>query len=188
MAIDKPRIKKAINEILLAIGEDPEREGLQGTPRRVADMYEELFAGLHSDPGSVLDIYFDEDHEEMVLVKDIPFHSLCEHHLLPFFGKGHVLYCPRKGKLTGLSKLSRLVDIVASRPQLQERLTTTIVNTIMEKLDPHGVVVVLEAEHMCMSMRGVKKPGSKTVTSAIRGMFRRDEASRAEAMALIHNG
>ncbi len=187
--MDKPRIEKAVREILEAIGEDPDREGLRDTPRRIAKMYEEIFAGLKEDPGKHLEIYFqDETHEELVLVKDIPFYSMCEHHFAPFFGKAHVGYLPKNGKLTGLSKLARVVDTVAKRPQLQERLTATIAETLMEKLDPHGVIVVVEAEHMCMTMRGVKKSGSKTVTSAVRGLFNRDAKARAEAMSLINFG
>ena len=148
-------------------------------------MYREVFAGLHQDPGEQLKVYFNEDHEEMVLVKDIPLYSLCEHHFLPFLGRAHVVYVPRKGRLTGLSKLARAVDLAARKPQLQERLTSEIADMIMKRLRPHGVVVVIEAEHMCMSMRGVKKPGSVTVTSAVRGLFRTNEASRSEALALI---
>jgi len=187
--MDKPRIEKAVREILEAIGEDPDREGLKDTPRRIAKMYEEIFAGLKEDPGKHLEIYFqDERHEELVLVKDIPFYSMCEHHFAPFFGKAHVGYLPKGGKLTGLSKLARVVDTVAKRPQLQERLTATIAETLMEKLEPHGVIVVVEAEHMCMTMRGIKKSGSKTVTSAVRGLFNKDAKARAEAMSLINFG
>ncbi|SHJ97739.1 GTP cyclohydrolase I FolE [Paramaledivibacter caminithermalis] len=187
--MDKERIKKAVREILEAIGENPDREGLKDTPRRIADMYEEIFEGLNEDPGKHLEIYFqDEKHEELVLVKDIPFYSTCEHHFAPFFGKAHVGYLPKGGKLTGLSKLARVVETVARRPQLQERLTATIAETLMEKLNPHGVIVVVEAEHMCMTMRGIKKPGSKTVTSAVRGLFNKDAKARAEAMALINFG
>lgn len=187
--MDKERIEKAVKEILLAIGEDPNREGLLNTPKRIASMYEEIFAGLEDDPGKHLEIYFEEEnHEELVLVKDIPFHSMCEHHLVPFFGKCHVGYIPKGGKLTGLSKLARVVEMVARRPQLQERLTCTIADTIVDKLAPHGVIVVVEAEHMCMTMRGVKKPGSKTLTSAVRGIFKKDAKSRAEALALINFG
>lgn len=187
--MDKPKIEKAVREILEAIGEDPDREGLKDTPRRIAKMYEEIFAGLSEDPGKHLEIYFqDEKHEELVLVKDIPFYSMCEHHFAPFFGKAHVGYLPKNGKLTGLSKLARVVDTVAKRPQLQERLTATIAETMMEKLEPHGVIVVVEAEHMCMTMRGIKKSGSKTVTSAVRGLFNKDAKARAEAMSLINFG
>lgn len=187
--MDKKRIEDAIREILYAIGEDPDREGLIGTPDRIARMYEEIFSGINEDPGKHLEVYFQEDtHEELVLVKDIPFYSVCEHHLVPFFGKAHVAYIPRNGKLTGLSKLARVVDTIAKRPQLQERLTSTIADTIMEKLDPLGVVVVVEAEHMCMTMRGIKKPGSKTITSGVRGIFKTDPRTRAEAMSLINFG
>lgn len=184
--MDKERIKKAVKEILIAIGENPEREGLVDTPRRIADMYEEIFSGLKQDPGEHLKVFFqDEEHEELVIVKDIPFYSMCEHHFAPFIGKAHVGYLPKNGRLTGLSKLARVVETVAKRPQLQERITTTVADTIMEKLQPYGVIVIVEAEHMCMSMRGVKKPGSKTVTSAVRGVFKNDQKSRAEAMSLI---
>ncbi|RKD32969.1 GTP cyclohydrolase I FolE [Thermohalobacter berrensis] len=187
--MDKKRIENAVREILEAIGEDPNREGLKDTPKRIANMYEEIFSGLKKDPKKHLEIYFEEEnHEELVLVKDIPFYSMCEHHLVPFFGKASVGYLPRNGKLTGLSKLARVVETVARRPQLQERFTSTIADSIMEKLNPYGVIVVVEAEHMCMTMRGVKKPGSKTVTSAVRGVFDRDAKSRAEAMALINFG
>ncbi|WP_432408268.1 GTP cyclohydrolase I FolE [Wukongibacter sp. M2B1] len=187
--MDKQKIEKAVREILEAIGEDPEREGLKDTPRRIAKMYEEIFSGLTEDPGKHLEIYFqDEKHEELVLVKDIPFYSMCEHHFAPFFGKAHVGYLPKNGKLTGLSKLARVVDTVAKRPQLQERLTATIAETLMDKLEPHGVIVVVEAEHMCMTMRGIKKSGSKTVTSAVRGLFNKDAKARAEAMSLINFG
>lgn len=184
--MDKEKIAKAVRDILEAIGEDPNREGLKDTPHRIAKMYEEIFIGLKEDPRKHLEIYFEEEkHEELVLVKDISFYSMCEHHLVPFFGKCHVGYIPEGGKLTGLSKLARVVETVARRPQLQERLTSTIADIIMEKLDPYGVIVVVEAEHMCMTMRGVKKPGSTTVTSAVRGIFKKDAKSRAEAMSLI---
>lgn len=185
--MDKERIEKAVREILLAVGEDPDREGLADTPRRMAKMYEEIFSGLHEDPSKHLAIFFqDEKYEELVLVKDIPFYSVCEHHLVPFFGKAHVAYLPKNGRLTGLSKLARVVETVAKRPQLQERITSTVADTIMEKLEPYGVIVVIEAEHMCMTMRGVKKPGSMTVTSAVRGLFRTDPKSRAEVMSMIN--
>ncbi|ACX51742.1 GTP cyclohydrolase I [Ammonifex degensii KC4] len=181
---DQEKIKQAVRLLLEAIGEDPEREGLRDTPERVARMYAEIFAGLQEDPAVHLEKYFTENHEEMVLVRDIPVYSVCEHHLLPFFGVAHVAYIPR-GVVTGLSKLARVVDGFARRPQLQERLTTQIADTIMEKLNPRGVLVVIEAEHMCMTMRGVKKPGAKTVTSAVRGIFQQNAATRAEALALI---
>lgn len=184
--MDKEKIKRAFREIIEAIGEDPDREGLLDTPDRVARMYEEIFLGLKEDPREYLDVYFEEEkYEEIVLVKDIPFHSVCEHHFVPFFGKAHVAYIPKGGRLTGLSKLARVVDVVAKRPQLQERISQTVADIIMEKLQPYGVVVVIEAEHMCMTMRGVKKPGSTTVTSAIRGIFKTDTAARAEIMSLI---
>ncbi len=170
--------------MLEAIGEDPNREGLKSTPDRVAQMYAEIFCGLAQDPSNHLEVYFSEPHEEMVMIKDIPVYSMCEHHLLPFYGVAHVAYIPRKGKLTGLSKLARVVEGYAKRPQLQERLTSQIADTIMGALNPLGVLVVIEAEHMCMSMRGVKKPGSKTLTSAVRGVFH-NETTRAEAFALI---
>lgn len=186
--MDKKKIETAVRMILEAIGEDPDREGLRDTPARVARMYEEIFCGLEQDPREHLQILFDEGHEEMVLVKDIPFYSMCEHHLLPFFGKAHVAYIPRGGKITGLSKLARTVETIAKRPQLQERLTGAIADMIVECLNPQGVLVVVEAEHMCMTMRGVKKPGSLTVTSAVRGLFKTNEATRAEAMALIRGG
>lgn len=187
--MDKAKIERAVRDILEAIGEDPHREGLRDTPKRIARMYEEIFAGLKVDPKDHLEIYFEEEkHEELVLVKDIPFYSVCEHHLVPFYGKAHIGYIPKGGKLTGLSKLARVLETVSKRPQLQERLTATIADTIMEKLNPYGVIVVVEAEHMCMTMRGVKKPGSKTLTSAVRGIFQDDAKSRAEAMALINFG
>jgi GTP cyclohydrolase I len=183
--VDRPRIEAAVREILLAIGEDPDRGGLQDTPKRVAKAYAEVFAGLHHDPADVLSTTFDLDHEELVLVKDIPFYSTCEHHLVPFHGVAHVGYIPsHDGKVTGLSKLARLVDIYARRPQVQERLTTEIVEAMVLHLKPRGAIVVVECEHMCMSMRGVRKPGAKTVTSAVRGQLH-DPATRAEAMSLI---
>ncbi|PLC10992.1 GTP cyclohydrolase I [Kocuria flava] len=184
-AVDQERVAAAVRELLLAIGEDPDREGLQGTPGRVARAWAEMFAGLHQDPGEVLGTTFDIGHSEMVLVKDIPFYSTCEHHLVPFHGHAHVGYIPgHDGAVTGLSKLARLVDLYARRPQVQERLTTQIVDAIVEHLAPAGVIVVVECEHLCMSMRGVRKPGAKTVTSAVRGQLR-ETATRAEAMSLI---
>jgi GTP cyclohydrolase I len=185
--IDEPRIEAAVREILAAIGEDPDRDGLQDTPGRVARMYGEIFGGLEIEPGAVLNVTFEADHDEMVLVKDIPFHSTCEHHLVPFIGKAHVAYIPNEdGRITGLSKLARLVEGFAKRPQVQERITTQVADTIERVLEPRGVLVVLEAEHLCMSMRGVNKPGATTVTSAVRGLFRDDARTRAEAMAFIH--
>jgi GTP cyclohydrolase I len=184
--VDKPRIERAIREILLAIGEDPDRDGLVRTPTRVAEMYEELFAGLHDDPSRHLAVSFEANHDEMVMVRDIRIDSLCEHHLVPFHGFAHVAYIPgADGRITGLSKLARLVEGYARRPQVQERLTTQIADALMDVLNPAGVFVVIEAEHLCMSMRGVKKPGSLTVTSAVRGLFKDNQATRAEAMAFI---
>ena len=184
--MDKEKIKRAVRDILEAIGEDPDREGLKDTPDRVARMYEEIFCGIFQDPREHLKVTFpEESHEEMVIVKDIPFYSCCEHHLVPFFGKAHVVYIPKGGRLTGLSKLARVVETIAKRPQLQERIAKETADIIMEELRPYRVMVVIEAEHMCMTMRGVKKPGSKTVTSAVRGVFAKDIATRTEAMNLI---
>ncbi|MFB9072920.1 GTP cyclohydrolase I FolE [Citricoccus parietis] len=186
--VDRPRIEAAVREILEAIGEDPDREGLQDTPKRVAKAYDEFFAGLKQDPGDMLGTTFDIAHEELVLVKDIPFYSTCEHHLVPFHGTAHIGYIPSpEGLVTGLSKLARLVEVFARRPQVQERLTTQIVEALMTHLSPRGAIVVIEAEHMCMSMRGVRKPGAKTVTSAVRGQLR-DSSTRSEAMSLILHG
>jgi len=185
--VDHDKIKKAVRMLLEAIGEDPEREGLVETPERVARMYEEIFSGLWEDPEVHLEKTFTEQHEEMIIVKDIPLYSMCEHHLLPFYGKAHVAYIPKEGIVTGLSKLARVVEGYAKRPQLQERLTSQIADSLMNKLNAQGALVVLEAEHMCMTFRGVKKPGSKTVTSAVRGIFRRNKATRAEAFSLIKN-
>lgn len=185
--MDKDKIKKAVRDILEAIGENPDREGLVETPRRIADMYEEIFCGIDKDPAKHLELQFKEEkYNELVLVKDIPFYSMCEHHLVPFYGKAHIGYIPKKGRLTGLSKLARVVDTISKRPQLQERITSEIADIIMESLDPYGVIVVIEAEHMCMTMRGVKKPGSKTVTSAVRGILKTEEKSRNEALTLIN--
>ncbi len=187
--IDKSRIEKAVREILEAIGEDPDREGLLRTPERVADMYGEIFRGLGEDPSEHLSVTFAADHDEMIMVKDIPLYSVCEHHLAPFVGKAHVAYIPNaNGDITGLSKLPRLVDTYARRLQVQERLTSQIADELDHKLGPRGVLVVVEAEHLCMSMRGVQKPGTTTVTSAVRGLFRDNAATRAEAMAFIHGG
>jgi GTP cyclohydrolase IA len=184
--VDLPRIERAVREILLAIGEDPERDGLLETPRRVARAYAEQFAGLREDPEDVLSTLFDADHDELVLVKDIDVYGTCEHHLVPFFGRAHIGYVPNeKGQITGLSKLARLVDVYARRPQVQERMTSQIADALMRTLDPRGVIVVVEAEHLCMSMRGVRKPGAKTVTSAVRGDFRDCDRTRAEALSLI---
>jgi len=182
--VNKGRIKKAFTSILEAVGENPSREGLEDTPRRIADMYADIFSGLDMDPRDALVVGFDEGHHEMVILKDIPFYSMCEHHFLPFFGLAHVGYIP-KGRIAGASKVARAVDILAKRPQLQERLTTQIAEAMVEALKPNGVAVVIEAEHMCMTMRGVKKPRSKIVTSAMRGIFRENPATRAEFMSLL---
>lgn len=183
--MDKPRIERAVREILIAIGEDPDREGLRGTPARVARMYEEIFAGVGQDPLASLTLFETENHEEMVILRDIPFHSVCEHHLMPFSGKAHVAYIPHRERLAGLSKLARVLDTFARRPQLQERITTQVADTLMEALKPMGVLVVVEAEHLCMTMRGVRKPGSRMTTSAVRGVFEEKEATRLEALQLI---
>ncbi|GGR43992.1 GTP cyclohydrolase I FolE [Streptomyces netropsis] len=184
-AFDEKRAENAVRELLIAVGEDPDREGLRETPARVARAYKEIFAGLWQEPEDVLTTTFDIGHDEMVLVRDIEVYSTCEHHLVPFHGVAHVGYIPAtSGKITGLSKLARLVDVYARRPQVQERLTTQIADSLMEILEPRGVVVVIECEHMCMSMRGIRKPGAKTLTSAVRGQLR-DPATRAEAMSLI---
>jgi GTP cyclohydrolase I len=183
--VDLPRAAAAVRELLLAVGEDPDREGLIDTPARVARAYAETFAGLRQDPADVLDAVFDIGHEEMILVRDIELYSTCEHHLVPFHGVAHVGYIPGEdGRVTGLSKLARLVDVFAKRPQVQERLTAQVADALVEHLSPRGVIVVVECEHLCMSMRGVRKPGSRTVTSAVRGQMR-DVATRAEAMSLI---
>ena len=184
---DLARIQRAVLDILEAVGEDPQREGLVDTPRRVAEAYQELFSGLGRDPADELSVFFETDHDEVVLVKDIPFYSMCEHHLLPFHGRAHVAYLPRNGRITGLSKLARAVEVASRRPQLQERLTVQIADAIEERLNPRGVVVVIEAEHLCMTMRGIQKPGSYAVTSAVRGLFRENVASRHEVFALIRS-
>jgi len=188
--IDLLRIERAVREILLAIGEDPERDGLVDTPARVARAYAEQFSGLSRHPEDVLGTVFDAGHDELILVRDIEVYSTCEHHLVPFFGRAHVGYIPNeKGQITGLSKLARLVDIYARRPQVQERMTTQIADALMRVLEPRGALVVIEAEHLCMSMRGVRKPGAKTVTSAVRGSIRDSATTRAEAMSLLlHHG
>ncbi|TRZ37730.1 GTP cyclohydrolase I FolE [Niallia circulans] len=183
--VDLAKIEDAVKQILEAIGEDPEREGLLDTPKRVAKMYSDIFSGLNEDPREYFHTIFGEEHEELVLVKDIPLYSMCEHHLVPFYGVAHVAYIPRNGKVTGLSKLARAVEAVAKRPQLQERITSTVADAIIEMLDPHGVMVVIEAEHMCMTMRGVNKPGAKTVTTAVRGSYAENAEARAEVLALI---
>ena len=184
--VDQPRIAAAVREILVAIGEDPDRDGLLDTPDRVARMYAEVCGGLHIDPSQHLRKRFDVDHDEMVMVRDIPLYSLCEHHLLPFVGKAHCAYIPEEnGRITGLSKIARMVDGYANRPQLQERLTQQIAGAIAEMLEPQGVLVVIEAEHLCMSMRGVRKPGATTVTSAVHGIFRTETSTRLEAMRFL---
>ena len=186
--VDIERIEAAVAEILEALGEDPQRDGLLRTPARVAKMYAEVFAGLREDTEHHLEVQFEAGHDEMVMVKDIPFYSMCEHHLLPFVGQAHVAYVPREhGKITGLSKLARLVEAYARRPQVQERLTSQVADKLMQALDPRGALVVIEAEHLCMSMRGVQKPGSLTLTSAVRGLFLSD-ATRAEALQLLGIG
>ena len=183
---DRERAEAAVRELLYAIGEDPEREGLTETPRRVAKAYQEMFAGLYENPDDVLARTFAEDHEELVLVRDIPMYSICEHHLAPFHGVAHVGYIPSvEGRVTGLSKIARLVDLYAKRPQVQERLTGQIADALVRRLSPRGVIVVIDAEHLCMAMRGIRKPGSRTTTSAVRGQFKGNASSRAEALALI---
>ncbi|MCC6226391.1 MAG: GTP cyclohydrolase I FolE [Microthrixaceae bacterium] len=185
-SVDLARIEAAVREVLLAIGEDPDRDGLRDTPARVARLFAETCSGIHVDPRVHLKITFDEQHDEMIMVRDIPMYSQCEHHLIPFIGVAHVAYIPNEdGRITGLSKLARLVDGYARRPQVQERLTTQVADALDDVLSPRGVLVVIEAEHLCMSMRGVRKPGASTVTSAVRGLFRTDPAARAEAMRLI---
>ena len=189
MSVDVARVRAAVRELLAGVGEDPDREGLRDTPRRVAAMFEEVLEGIGDDPARHLTVTFAAEHDEMVMVRDIPFASFCEHHLVPFIGRAHVAYIPAEdGRITGLSKLARLVDGYARRLQVQERMTTEIALAIEEALQPRGVVVVVEAEHLCMSMRGVKKPGTLTVTSSVRGLFRRDPATRAEAMQFIRGG
>lgn len=183
--MNKRKIEQAIKMVLEAIGEDPQRRDLLGTPQRVAEMYEEIFSGIKLDPKAELELILDQKYDEIILLKDIPLYSVCEHHLLPFIGKAHVAYIPKGGRVTGLSKLVRAVDILCKRLQVQERLTTQIAEVIMERLKPQGVMVVIEAEHLCMSMRGVKKPGTLTTTSAVRGIFKENEKTRAETIALI---
>jgi GTP cyclohydrolase IA len=186
--VDRARAEAAVRELLIAVGEDPDREGLRETPARVARSYEEIFAGLYVDPDSVLEKTFDEHHQELILVKDIPMFSQCEHHLVPFHGVAHVGYIPSEtGRVTGLSKLARVVDLYARRPQVQERLTGQVADAINRKLTPRGVIVVVEAEHLCMGMRGIRKPGARTTTSAVRGIFQHSPSSRAEALALMRD-
>ena len=184
--VDIERIRHAVREMLLAIGEDPDREGLRETPLRVARMFDELFAGLHMDVHDIIKVFHEKDHDEMVMVGDIPFYSMCEHHLLPFIGKAHVVYMPQEGRIIGLSKIARIVDVMSRKPQLQERLTSQIADTLVETVRPLGVAVIVEAEHLCMTMRGIRKPGSLTVTSALRGLCKSDARTRAEAMALLN--
>jgi len=183
--MDRKKIEKAVKDILEAIGENPKRKDLQDTPARVAEMYEEIFSGIKQDPEKELEVILEQKHDEIILLKNIPLYSICEHHLLPFLGKACIAYIPYQGRVTGLSKLARVVDILSKRPQVQERLTTQIADIIMRKLKPRGCMVVIEAEHMCMSMRGVKKPGTLTVTSAVRGIFQKNEKTRSETLALI---
>lgn len=183
--MDKKKLANAVRDILAALGDNPKRPDLLDTPRRVADMYEEVLSGIKKDPGKELEVLLSEGHDEIVLLKDIPLYSLCEHHMLPFIGKAHVAYIPKGNRVTGLSKLARVVDILAKRLQVQERLTTQIADIIMKKLRPKGVMVVIQAEHLCLSMRGVKKPGVTTVTSAVRGLFRTNTKTRSETLDLI---
>ena len=183
--MDKKRIEKAVEDILLSIGEDPKRRDLRQTPARVAEMYEEIFSGIRLNPEKELEVVLDQKHDEIILLRGIPLYSVCEHHLIPFIGRAHIAYIPSEGRVTGLSKLARVVDVLSKRPQVQERLTTQVADIIMRKLRPRGVMVVVEAEHLCLSMRGVKKPGISTVTSAVRGIFKKNEKTRAEALALI---
>ena len=183
--MDKLRIEKAVREILAGIGEDPDREGLKETPARVARMYEEVFSGLGQDPAGSMTVFRTESHEEMVILRDIPVYSMCEHHLLPFYGHAHVCYIPNRERLAGLSKLARVVELISKRPQLQERITTQVADTLMQVLKPMGVLVVMEAEHLCMTMRGVKKAGSRMTTSAVRGVFESSQATRMEALHLL---
>ncbi|HEU5471844.1 MAG TPA: GTP cyclohydrolase I FolE [Actinophytocola sp.] len=184
---DQDRAEKAVRELLLACGEDPDRDGLRETPARVARAYREMFAGLYTDPDSVLDKTFEESHDELILVTDIPMFSVCEHHLVPMYGMAHVGYIPSEaGRVTGLSKLARLVDMYAKRPQVQERLTSQVADALMRKLEPRGAIVVIEAEHLCMAMRGIRKPGARTTTSAVRGVLKTSASSRSEALDLIN--
>jgi GTP cyclohydrolase I len=185
VALDKNKIEKAVREILEAIGEDPQRKDLRQTPERVAEMYEEIFSGIKQDPEKELEVVLEQRHDEIILLKNIPLHSICEHHLMPFIGRVHIAYIPKGGRVTGLSKLARVTDILSRRLQVQERLVTQIADIIMKKLKPLGCMVVIEADHLCMTMRGVKKPGATTITSAVRGIFKENEKTRAETLALI---
>ena len=186
--MDKKKIMKAVKDILEAIGEDPSREGLKDTPRRVADMYEEIFSGISKDAHDELKVFFEQEQDEIILLKDIPLYSVCEHHMVPFMGSAHIAYIPSCKRITGLSKIARVVDTLSRKLQVQERLTTDIAEVLMTKLEPKGVLVVIEAEHLCMSMRGVKKPGITTTTSAVRGVFRTSQKTRQEALSLIRGG
>jgi len=183
--MDKEKIKRAVRDILEAIGEDPDREGLKNTPKRVSEMYEEILGGMHRNADDDVEVFFEKEHDEIILLKGIPLYSVCEHHMVPFVGKAHVAYIPDNNRITGLSKIARVVDTFARRLQVQERLTTEIAEVLMRKLKPQGVLVVIEAEHLCMSMRGVKKPGILTITSAVRGIFRTSQKTRSEALSLI---
>lgn len=183
--MDKKKIKKAVYDILTAVGENPKRDGLKDTPQRVADMYEEIFSGIKRNADLDLEVFFEKEHDEIILLKDIPLYSICEHHMVPFIGKAHVAYIPDANRITGLSKIARVVDTFSRRLQVQERLTTEIADTLMRKLKPKGVLVVIEAEHLCMSMRGVRKPGIVTTTSAVKGIFRTSQKTRSEALSLI---
>lgn len=183
--MDKKKIERAVKDILEAIGEDPARKDLLNTPQRVAEMYEEIFSGVNQDPAQELEVILDQKHDEIILLKNIPLYSICEHHLTPFTGRAHVAYIPKQGRVTGLSKIARVVDILSRRPQVQERLTTQIAEIIMKKLNPRGVMVVIETEHLCLSMRGIKKPGTLTVTSVVRGIFKENQKTRQEALALM---
>ena len=185
--MDKKKIAKAVKDILEAIGADTEREGIKGTPKRVAEMYEEIFGGMKRDARDDLEVFFEKEHDEIILLKDIPLYSICEHHMVPFMGKAHVPYIPDDNRITGLSKIARVVDTLSRRLQVQERLTTEIADIIMEKLRPKGVLVVIAAEHLCMSMRGIRKPGVITTTSAVRGVFRTSQKTRSEALSLIQH-
>lgn len=183
--IDQKKIEKAVKNILEAIGEDTSREGIKDTPKRVSRMYAEIFSGMEKNPEKEITVFHNEDHEEMIMVRDISFYSICEHHLVPFIGHAHVAYIPKKGFITGLSKIVRVIEVFAKRPQVQERLTSQIADLLMKKLNPRGVLVIIEAEHLCMSMRGVKKPGAITTTSAVRGIFQKNSITRSEALALL---
>ncbi|MFH1798208.1 MAG: GTP cyclohydrolase I FolE [Candidatus Omnitrophota bacterium] len=183
--MDKEKIKKAVKDILEAIGDNPEREGLKRTPQRVADMYEEIFGGVKKNAEDEVKVFFEEEHDEIILLKNIPLYSICEHHMVPFIGKAHVAYIPDENRITGLSKIIRIVDVLCRRLQVQERLTTQIADVLMRRLKPKGVFVIIEAEHLCMSMRGVKRPGVITTTSAVKGIFRTSQKSRSEALSLI---